>query len=315
MKPQVSISESIAFNNKRRYWTVGRFTLLGMALPSFIFLLLFAYGPIFGWIYAFFDYRIGMRLSQAEFMGLHYFRIAFSDPDILRVLLNTLAISFLGLLSLPLAALFAIFLSEMKWKKYQKFVQTASTLPHFISWIIVFSLSFALFSPESGLMNRILLQIGIIDTPLNPMANNQWAWFFQAALFIWKGLGYSAIIFFAAIASIDRELHEAADVDGAGRYMKIWHITVPGMMPTFIVLLLLNIGSLLSNGFEQYYVFMNPLVQSKLEVLDYYVYKVGLALNDVPVATAFSILKTIISICLLLGANLLSRKIADRGIL
>lgn len=303
---------------KPRRWHIGtpaKRTLLLMTIPSFFMIMLFSFGPIFGWIYAFFDYRIGMKLSQAEFRGLYFFQIAFSDPDLLRVLINTLAISLLGLLSLPLACAFAVFLTEMRNKAYKKFIQTASTLPYFISWVIVFSLAFAMFAPESGLLNQLLLAAGIIDSPLDLLANTRMAWFVQAGLAIWKGLGYSAIIFFAAITSISKDLYEAADVDGAGRFKKIWHITIPGLIPTIITLLLLSIGSILSNGFDQFYVFMNPMVQTKIEVLDYYVYRIGLGQNDVPVATAFSISKTFVSVILLFGANWLSKRAMGQSIL
>jgi putative aldouronate transport system permease protein len=296
-------------------WTSAKMTLLLMTVPSFLVVLVFSYGPLFGWIYAFFDYRIGMKLSQAEFRGFYFFKIAFSDPDLFRVLLNTLVISFCSLLSLPLACAFAIFLTEMKGKFYKKFIQIASILPFFISWVIVFSLAFSMFAPESGLVNRVLLGLGWIDSPFDPIANNRIAWFFQAGLVIWKGLGYSAIIFFATIASISKELYEAAEMDGAGRFMRIWHITIPGLVPTITTLLLISIGAILSNGFEQYYVFMNAMVRSKIEVLDYYVYRIGLAQNDVPVATAFGISKTIVSVVLLFSANLLSKKVRDQSIL
>lgn len=285
-----------------------------MTIPSFLIVVLFSYVPVFGWIYAFFDYQIGMKLAQTEFRGLYFFKIAFTDPDLVRVLLNTLAISLLGLLCIPLACAFAIFLSEMKGSAYRKFIQTASTLPHFISWVIVFSIAFSFFAPESGLLNRMLLASGLIDAPLDPLANSAIAWYFQAGLFIWKGLGYSAIIFFASIASIDKELYEAADMDGAGRFSKMRHITVPGLVPTIVTLLLLSIGALLSNGFDQYYVFMNAMVQPRIEVLDYYVYRIGLAQNDVPVATAFSISKTFVSVLLLFGANWMSRKAMGQSI-
>jgi putative aldouronate transport system permease protein len=293
----------------------GEKVLLYMTIPSMLFVIVFSYVPILGWLYALFDYRIGMKLFQCEFKGLYYVKIALSDPDLLRVLRNTLVMSFMGLLTLPLASIFAIFLSQMKSRAYKKFVQSATTLPYFISWIIVFSIVFTFFAPDSGVINKILLDLKIISNPLDPIANGDIAWFFQTGLIIWKGLGYNAIIFFSAIAGIDQELYSAADVDGAGRYMKMWHVTVPGIIPTFVTLMLISIGFMLSNGFDQYYVFMNPLVQNKIEVLDYYVYRVGLMQNDVSVATALSMAKTVVSVVLLFSVNWVSKRVRGQSIL
>lgn len=283
-------------------------TLLIMTLIPLGILVVFTYGPIWGWVYAFFDYRIGMPLRECEFVGLKYFRIAFTDPDIARVLINTLAMSFMTLLMVPIAALFAILLNELRSNKAKKFIQVATTLPNFMSWVIVFSVFFIFFSPGSGVINTTLTKWGWITTPIDPLEDLDATWFFQTGVRFWKELGYNAIIFFASIASIDAELYEAAKVDGADRFQLIWNITVPGLAPTVLVLLLINVGFILSNGFEQYYVFYNGLVAPKLEVLDYYVYKLGMAKNDIPYATAVSVTKTFISVFLVYITNALSKK-------
>lgn len=293
----------------------GKTVLLLMTIPSFLFVLVFYYVPIFGWVYAFFDYSIGLKLSQCEFRGLYFIKMALSDTNLLNVLKNTLALSFLGLLNLPLACIFAIFLSQMKGRIYKKFTQSAATLPFFISWVIVFSMAYSLFAIDNGLVNKVLLDSNIMSKPIDPLASQKFAWLFQTSLGLWKGVGYNAIIFFAAIAGIDSELYDAADVDGAGRYKKMWHVTIPGIIPTFITLMLISIGFMLSNGFDQYYVFMNPMVQEKIEVLDYYVYKVGLMQNDVTVGTALSMTKTIVSVVLLFSVNFLSKKARGQSIL
>ncbi|HEY5584436.1 MAG TPA: ABC transporter permease subunit [Ruminiclostridium sp.] len=296
-------------------WSHGKTVLLLMTIPSFLFVLVFSYVPIFGWAYAFFDYSIGMKLSQCDFRGLYFIKLALSDTYLLGVLKNTLALSFLGLLNLPLACIFAIFLSQMKGRIYKKFIQSAATLPFFISWVIVFSMAYSLFAIDNGLVNKVLLDLNVISSPIDPIANGGFAWIFQTSLALWKGVGYNAIIFFAAIAGIDTQLYDAADVDGAGRFKKMWHVTIPGIIPTFITLMLIGIGFMLSNGFDQYYVFMNPMVQEKIEVLDYYVYKVGLMQNDVTVGTALSMTKTIVSVLLLFSVNFLSKKARGQSIL
>lgn len=300
---------------KSKKLTHDHITLLVMTLIPLGILALFAYGPIWGWVYAFFDYRIGMPLSECEFVGFKYFKIALSDPDIYRVLVNTLVMSLLSLLMIPFSAIFAILLSELRFKKFGKFVQVATTLPNFMSWVIVFSIFFAFFSPGSGVINTTLAKWGWISAPIDPLGDLNGTWFFQTGVRFWKELGYNSIIFFASIAGIDSELYEAAKVDGAGRWQLIWHITVPGLAPTVLVLLLLNVGFILSNGFEQYYVFYNGLVAPKLEVLDYYVYKIGMAKNDIPYATAVSVTKTFISVFLVYFTNAFSKKLNGQSVL
>ena len=304
-----------AFPKRKRKYTKDTAVLLLMAVPAFVCLLVFAYGPIYGWIYAFYDYRIGMPLSKCDFVGLKYFIIAIRDPDLYRVIGNTLAMSFMSLLIIPFGAVFAIFLNELRFQRYRKFLQTAATLPNFMSWIIVFSIAFIFFSPGDGVLNNILMKLQMIDSPLNPLANADITWIFQTGIRMWKELGYNSIIFFAAVAGIDAELYDAAKVDGAGRVGLIRHVTIPGLIPTFLTLLLINIGFLLSNGFDQFYVFHNGMVASKIEVLDYYVYKIGLANNDIPFSTAISVSKTFISIILIFFANFMSKRMRGQSII
>jgi ABC-type polysaccharide transport system permease subunit len=298
---------------KKRPFTKDKLILLCMTLVPFCSLLVFAYGPIWGWVYAFFNYRIGMPLKDCTFVGLHYFKIAFMEPDLYRVLRNTLAMSGLSLTIIPIAATFAILLSEIRYAKYKKFLQTASTLPNFMSWVIIFSIFFVFLAPGNGIINIVLSNMGL--SGIQPLGDVDITWYFQTAIRFWKELGYTSIIFFAAIASIDPEQYDAARVDGAGRLGTIWHITVPGIMPTVIVMLLISIGFLLSNGFEQYYVFYNGLVSPNLEVLDYYVYRVGLANKDIPFATALSVSKTFVSVFLVFFSNYVSKKIQGKSVI
>lgn len=291
-----------------------RITLFFMSFPAMVLLVIFTYGPVYGWVYAFYNYHIGMLLQNCKFVGLDNFKAAFTDITLPSVLVNTLALSLLSLLSLPISAIFAILLSELRFKRYGRLLQTVTTLPNFMSWIIVFSIFSMFFSHDDGVVNIILTNAHIIKTPLDPLGNVDFAWFFQTIIKMWKELGYGSIIFFAAIAGIDQELYDAAEVDGAGRFRKILHITVPGLVPTFAMLLLLSIGSLLSNSFDQIYVFMNGLVMPKLNVLDYYVFKIGLQNDDIPFATAVSISKTFISVALVFGANYLTKKIRGQSL-
>lgn len=295
--------------------TRRRMSLFLMILPLLLVVIVFNYIPLFGWIYAFFNYKPGIPLSQTPFAGLEYFRLLFgANSDIGNVMLNTLVMSFFNILTSPIPIVFAILLSELRGHRLKKFIQTVTTVPYFISWIIVFSLVFSIFSFE-GIFNSLLMRLGWIENPFNVLGNPDTAWYVQTFIVIWKNTGWSAIIYFAAIAGLDSQLFDAAKIDGAGRFRCIWHITVPGLMPTFIVLLLLNVSNLLSNGFDQFFVFYNPLVAEKLEVLDYYIYRVAFHGNDYPFATAVGMCKTLISIALLFTVNLLAKKIRGQSII
>jgi putative aldouronate transport system permease protein len=285
-----------------------------LSIPFIILMCLFNYFPVYGWVYAFFDYKPGIRLSATPFVGFEHFKeIIVSSPDLINALINTLAMNFLNILASPLAIVFAVMINEVKSARFKKFVQTFSTLPNFISWVLVFSLAFSIFSSE-GLVNSALSKLGLTTT-INPLGNESITWFFQAGLTIWKTLGWSAIIYIAAIAGIDGELYDAAKVDGANRLRTIWHITVPGIMPTFLVLLLLNISNMLSSSFDQYFVFYNPLVAGKIEVLDYFVYRMGIVVGDYPLATAVGIFKTLVSVVLLFSVNQISKKVRGQSLI
>ena len=300
---------------RKTHLTKGKITLLCMTIPSVLFILVFSYFPISGWIYSFFDYRIGYKLSKCEFVGLDNFIYAFGDPYIITVILNTLIISILGLLGLPLAGMIAILLSEGRGKKFKKTVQTAITIPNFISWIIIYSIMFSLFSNDGLLTTLVRGMSGNRDSTVTLLTNPGTAKLFMVLTNIWKTVGYNSIIFFAAVTGIDSQLYDAAAVDGAGRWQKILHITIPGILPTFITLLIISVGAILNNGFEQYYVFVNPMIQKNIEVLDYYVYRIGMLNNDIPASTAVSMIKTFISVVLVFGVNKLSKKTLGQSIL
>jgi putative aldouronate transport system permease protein len=290
-----------------------------MALPFLGVVFIFSYLPLYGWIYAFFDYRAGLKLRDVPFVGLKYFRAIVANPvlldNILRVLRNTFAMSLLGLLASPLPVVFAIFLTEIRVRWYRRAAQTLSTLPNFISWILVYSVVWSMFSVGDGFVNRLLLSLGLINTEINFLASDQNAWLTMLAYQIWKSLGWSAIMYLAAIASIDQELYQAATVDGAGRFRTMWHITVPGIMPTYFVLLLLSIANFVNNGMEQYFIFQNPMNKATIEVLDLYVYNTGMIGQNVPFATAVSMLKSLVSVVLLFAANQMSRYVRGESVI
>ncbi|HBP37460.1 MAG TPA: ABC transporter permease [Clostridiales bacterium] len=299
-------------------WRQAGFRLFLMVLPFLVLVFILAYLPLYGWVYAFFDYKPGMTFAEMPYAGLKYFKKLVQDKyailDIFRVLKNTFAMNFLGYLFSPLAMLFAIFLSEIRSRKYQKTIQTVTTFPHFISWVLVYAMAFAMFSVNDGLVNKIVLRLGLIDKGINFLINPDYSWLKMTLWQLWKGLGWSAIIYFAALSGIDPELYQSAMIDGAGRSRMIWHITIPQLMPTYFVLLILSIASFLSTGMECYYIFSNPMNKAYLEVLDLYVYNQGIAGYNYPYSIAVGMLKSLVSIVLLFSANKLSVVIRQEGI-
>ena len=283
------------------------YKLLYYALPFMIIVLLFNYVPIFGWIYAFFDYVPGVKLNDSEFVGLEYFKLIFTDANVWRSLTNTFVFAILGILFSPLPMFFAILLNEVKNGPVRKIVQTFTTLPNFISWVIIFSLAFTLFSSD-GLITTMLLKIGIGTEGQNLLGNGNAVYIFQSLLGLWKGLGWSSIIYLAAIAGIDQEQYEAARVDGAGYFRCAIHITMPAMIGTFVVLFILNIGNFLNTGYEQYLLFKNSMTADNIEVLDLYAYRIGLENMDYSYGVAISIIKSIVSVVLVTFANLVAKK-------
>ena len=292
-----------------------RLKLTLLALPFVIFVFLFCYVPLMGWALAFFDYRPGLALNRLKFVGFKYFELlGYYGDDIVNALVNTLGLSGLSMLTSLIPPLFAILLTEVRHNRLKKGIQTMITLPHFVSWIIVSALCFSLFS-TNGMVNQLLQALGYTGRPVNVLGNGDTAWTFMTALDIWKEVGWNSIVYLAAIAGIDEELHDAARVDGASRFQRICHITVPGLTPTFIVLLLLKVGNLLSVGFEKYIVFNNSLMASRLEVIDVYTYRIGIGTQDYSFAIAVSILKSVVSILLLFSVNSLAKRIRGDSII
>ena len=297
----------------------GKYQLFLMALPFLILAFLFSYLPLYGWIYAFYDYSPALGISQSPYVGLKWFTAMFTNEvqrsEIVRVMRNTFGMNILGLMTSVIPIVFAIFLMEIKSNWYKKTVQVLTTLPNFISWVLVYSFVFMLFSVHNGFVNQVLLDLGWISEPINFLASDSHIWLKMTILGLWKGLGWGAIMYIAAIAGIDQELYEAAKVDGAGRFRLMWHITIPGIMPTYFVLLMLSIAGFISAGFDQFYVFQNAVNANHIEVLDLYVYNIGIAKSSFSYSTAVSILKSIVSVALLFGANRLSKLVRGESII
>ena len=301
-----------------------KYKLFLMILPFLLAVFLFSYLPLYGWSYAFYNYKFGIPMDQQEFVGFKWFAEMFTNPanqdNIGRVLKNTLGMSGLNLLTSWLPMVFAIFLNEITRTKFKKFVQIFTTLPNFISWALVFSFAMCLFAADTGIYSKLMIELGLND-PANPtvwLNSSQHIWLKMWGWSTWKGLGWGAIMYLAAISGIDQELYEAAKVDGANRWALMRHITLPGLLPTFFVLFMLSISNILNNGMEQYLVFQNPLNRQTIEVLDLYVYNITIASGGTALysyATAIGILKTLVSVTLLFTANFLSKKLRGESIM
>jgi len=294
------------------------FQLFLMLTPFIILVFILSYLPLYGWIYAFFNYKPGIPLSWDKFVGFKNFTNMVTNKytfnDVLRVMRNTLAMSGLGFLTSPLPMLFAIFLSEIRFSPVKRVVQTLTTIPNFISWVLVYAVAYSMFSVGDGFVNRLLIYMGVISDGINFLAAHNHVWLIMLAWGTWKGLGWGAVMYFAAISGIDQEQYEAAYMDGAGRFGVMWHITVPGLLPTYFVLLILSIANMINSGMDQYLVFQNAMNKNYIEVLDLYVYNIGFTGTNYSLSTAVSMLKSIVSVILLFSANGLSRLFRDQSI-
>lgn len=272
---------------------------------------IFYYLPLGGWITAFQNYKPKDGLLHSKFVGLDKFKFLFSDSTFLKVVRNTVAMGVINLVvTFVMAIVFAILLNEVKNTFGKKTVQTISYLPHFLSWIIVTGILHDVLS-GTGIINEMLMKLSIVDQPINFFAHTTYFWPIVAFANVWKETGWNAIIYLSAITAIDPSLYEAASMDGAGRWAKIKHITLPGIRPTIMILLLMNVGNVLNAGFEIQYLLGNGLVKSVSETIDIYVLKWGISQNDFSLGTAAGIFKSLVSIILIVIANQLAKRAGE----
>ena len=289
-----------------------KYNLLFMTLPFMIIVLLFNYVPIFGWIYSVFDYIPGVSVFDCDFVGLDYFRLIFKDANVVRTLKNTFIFAVIGIVLTPLPMFFAILLNEIKCGPVRRVVQTFTTLPNFISWVIIFSLAFSLFATD-GVVTTLIARI--TGSEVNSiLSSGESVYWFQTALGIWKSLGWSSIIYISALSGVDYEMHEAAIVDGATKLQRILHIDLPSIKPTIIMMLILQLGSLMNVGFEKVFLLQNTLNKQAASVISTYVYEVGLINSDYGYSTAIGLFNSIINMLLLVGANWFCKKFADESL-
>ncbi|WP_241242671.1 ABC transporter permease [Paenibacillus whitsoniae] len=291
-----------------RYWD-----LYLMILPAVILVILFKYMPMYGVLIAFKDYNLMKGVWQSDWVGLQYFRELFMFDEFPRVVRNTLMISLMKLLvGFPIPIVLALLLNELKFLKFKRTVQTLTYLPHFISWVIIGGLAIDLLSPSSGIVNRIIEMLGF--QPIFFMSDERIFRWILVLSDVWKEAGWGAIIYLAALLGINEELYQAATVDGANRLRQIWHIALPGLRSTIIIILLLRIGYILDAGFEQVLVMYNPTVYDVADIIDTYVFRVGLGSMQFGLTTAAGLFKSAIGCVLLVLANTFARKMGEEGI-
>lgn len=289
--------------------------LIVMAVPFVIHIILFRYVPIVGWVMSFQNFKPQNGLFDQEWVGFKQFIDLFSDPGFFLTLRNTLVMAALKLVMGTLASiLVALLINETNKGLFKRSVQTISYLPHFISWVVAANLVLEFLSP-TGVVNDILLFFGITETPILFMGKPELFWWIIGWSHVWKTCGFGAIIYLAAMTGIDPQLYEAADMDGAGRLMRIWHITLPGVKAVFVILLIMDIGRLMEAGFEQQFLLKNGLVQDYAEVFTIYILRYGLQMMRYSYAAAAGIFKSIVSVILLFAANRISRNMGEETLM
>ncbi|WP_438435092.1 ABC transporter permease [Gorillibacterium sp. sgz500922] len=284
-----------------------------MALLGVAWMIIFNYIPMYWITIAFKDYNI-IPGSVSPWVGLEHFREFFNDENLGYVIRNTLGISLLKLvIGFPLPIIFAILLNEVRSVLFKKSIQTISYLPHFLSWVILGGI-LANWLADVGVMNKILMSLGWIHQPISYLAEPKYFWTIVVASDIWKELGWSAIIYLAAISSISPELYEAATIDGAGRFQKIFSITLPSIKGTISILFILAVSGMLNSNFDQILVLRNQLNEVRSTVIDYYVYQVGIINSRFSYSTAVNLIKSVIAFLLLLGSNAVTKKLNDTSL-
>lgn len=308
-KPKLRLDKRIiqTFKKEKQLWL--------LCIPMIIWVAIFAYYPMYGLVIAFMKYTPGKPIFGSPWVGLTYFKSFFESPDLGMILRNTLAISGLNILiGFPAPIILALLLNELKGTYFKKFVQTVSYLPYFISWVVAASLIFTLLGSE-GVVNEVLMNLGVINTPIGFLGTGKYFWGLITGANVWKDIGFSSIIYLSAIAGIDEELYQAGAVDGLGRWGMIWHIILPGIKTTIVLLFILGLGGILNAGFEQQLLIGNAQTREYYEVIDTYAYKYGVQMGRYSFGTAVGLMKSVIGLILVFTANRIAKKVTDMSII
>lgn len=292
--------------------------LYAMMAPATVLIILFSIVPLFGLLIAFENYRPVSGVAgifTSPWNNFKNFKILFKNYDFIPMLKNTLGINLLNnLISIPVTLFFALMLNEVMNEKFKSLIQTVTYMPHFLSWVVFGGLFVTLLSTDNGFVNSIMMNIGLIKDPIGFMAEPKYFWGITVISSLLKELGWGAILYIAAIAGISQDLYEAAMIDGAGRFKRMWYITIPCIKPTLMIMIIFAVSGMLNNNFTQIYVFQNSLNISASQVIDTYIYEYGLRQMQFGVATAVNLVKSVIAMILLLGANKISNKLTGSGL-
>ncbi|WP_243231837.1 sugar ABC transporter permease [Microbacterium sp. CIAB417] len=284
-----------------------------LLVPGILYFVLFRYWPMYGAIIAFKDYVPFLGITDSPWVGFAHFEDFFSSPDFPRLLANTLILALLSLvIAFPLTIIVALLLNEMRLMILKRTVQTLIYIPHFLSWTVVASLTYLLFALDVGPLFQLIN--GLLGTDVNFLADPAWFRPIIVLQDIWKNTGWGTIIFLAALAGVDQAQYEAAIIDGAGRFQRVWHITLPSIMPTVVVMLVLQMGQVLNTGFEQIYLMTNSLNRSVADVFDTYVYFMGITQGSYSYSTAVGLFKAVVGVILIFGANWIAKRFNQAGI-
>lgn len=300
------------------YDRASQLRLHSLMLPGTILILLFNIVPLFGLLLAFKNYQVteGIKgVFTSPFYGLQNFKIIFSNHDFGRMLINTLGINLIGqLATIPVTIAFALFINEIMNKRIRGIVQTVTYMPHFISWVVFGGILITLLGAEGGAINLLLQRLGLIEQPVIFMAEPKYFWGVAIVANLLKELGWGTILYTAAIAGVDQALYEAAELDGAGRFRKMRYVTLPCIKTTVVIMVIFAVAGIMNNNFDQIYVLQNAFNLERSEVIDTYIYKVGLQQLQFGMAAAINIFKSVLAILLLFMANKVSRKLTDSGL-
>ncbi|WP_438348556.1 ABC transporter permease [Paenibacillus sp. FA6] len=316
-KNNISKSESdrIQFRNGKERWANLRKykALYLLSIPGIIYFLLFKYVPLVGSIMAFQDYNIFKGYFGSAWVGLDHFQRMFQYPDFLRILKNTLLLAIYSLgFSFPIPIILALLLNEIRKVFFKRTLQTILYMPHFLSWIVIGGIAIEILSPRSGIVNNIIGMLGF--EPIYFMGENSYIRTILVSSGVWKDAGWGTIIYLAALTSINPDLYEASEIDGASRWKQTLSITIPSIMPTITILFLLQIGHFMDFGFERVSVFLNTLNSNKGEILDTYIYTVGLLDRQYSYTTAIGLFKSVVGLVLIMTGNTLSKKMTGEGL-
>jgi len=299
--------------NKKSIWRKlwEQKLLMLMSVPMLLYVLLFNYGPLWGWIAAFEKYQPKLGPFGSKWIGFDNFRWLFGREDFLFSIRNTLAMSVINLVfGTCSAVLLAVLLNEVRTRSFKRTVQTVTYLPHFLSMVIVVGMAQNIFSSD-GPINQLLLKVGIVEESVFWLGEGKYFWWLVGVINVWKEVGWNSIIYISAMTSIDPTLYEAAAIDGAGRFNRILHVTLPGIKSTFVVLLIMNIGHLMEAGFEIQYLLGNPQVLDYSQTIDVFVLKYGISANEYGRAIAAGMFKSVVAIILLFAANFIAKKMDE----